>query len=340
MTLRVTHTKPSQLRVALFGAGRMGEIHSATLTRHAGAHLVGIVDAHRPSAERLAGEHGVRVLEEDSVFDDNDIDAVIIASAADSHPHLILRSATAGKAIFCEKPLARDLEAVLSVAKVVEATKVPFLLAFNRRFDPDFSALARRLHGGEVGAVELAIITSRDPAPPPIDYVMKSGGLFRETTIHDIDVARWLTGEDPVSVHATASALTTVGMRDAQLPDTAVLTLKMPSGAIVSINNSWRAAYGYDQRVEVLGQDGMLKLANRRQDGVTRMGTSGTLNSNPEPFFLERYAAAYIVELDHFVTAVREGQTISPGVADGVKALRIAYAAEESARTGQTVTLG
>ncbi|QFI68739.1 inositol 2-dehydrogenase [Sinorhizobium alkalisoli] len=340
MTSHNTLRTQSHLRVALFGAGRMGEIHAATLMRHAGARLVGIVDAHRPSAERLAAKHGVAVLEEDAVFDGADIDAVIIASAADSHPDLILRSVAGRKAIFCEKPLARDLECVQSVATVVEASGVPFLLAFNRRFDPDFTALAHRLQAGEIGAVELAIITSRDPAPPPIDYVVKSGGLFRETTIHDIDVARWLTGEDPVSVHATASALTTTAMRDAQLPDTAVLTLKMPSGAIVSINNSWRAAYGYDQRVEVLGEEGMLKLANLRRDGVTRLGASGTWNSNPEPFFLERYANAYSVELDHFITAVRDAQTISPGVADGVKALRIAYAAEESARTGQSVTLG
>ncbi|ACP21898.1 myo-inositol 2-dehydrogenase (plasmid) [Sinorhizobium fredii NGR234] len=333
-------TKQSHLRVAVFGAGRMGAIHAATLVRRSDACLAGIVDAHLPSAERLAAEHGVRVLEEDAVFDDEDVDAVVIASAADSHPHLILRSVAARKAIFCEKPLARDLEAVQSVAKVVEATKLPFLLAFNRRFDPDFVALASRLRGGEIGAVELAILTSRDPSPPPIDYVVKSGGVFRETTIHDIDVARWLTGEEPISVHATASALTTVAMKEAKLPDTVVVTMTMPSGAIVSINNSWRAAYGYDQRVEVLGELGMLKLANRLQNGVTQMGASGTWKSNPEPFFLERYANAYNAELDYFISALWEGRTISPGVADGVKALQIAYAAEQSARTGQTVTLG
>lgn len=327
------------LRVALFGSGRMGSVHATTLMRRTDACLVGIVDAHAPSAERLARMHGVPVLDEDSVFDAEYVDAIVIASAASSHPHLIDRGVATRKAIFCEKPLARDLETVLSVAKTVELSGLPFLLAFNRRFDGDFANLAQRVHAGEIGAVELAILTSRDPAPPPIDYVRQSGGIFRETTIHDIDMARWLTGEDPVSVHATASALTSAAMTEAGLPDTVVVTMTMPSGTIVSINNSWRATYGYDQRVEVLGAGGMLQLRNRLETTVTSMGAGGSLAANPEPFFMERYARAYVAELEYFIGSVLTGKPISPSVSDGVKALQIAIAAEQSARTGNTVNL-
>ncbi|WP_253204118.1 inositol 2-dehydrogenase [Rhizobium sp. X9] len=339
MMLSKTDASAAPLRVALFGAGRMGAIHAGTLDRHPGAQLAGIVDSYRANAESLAARYTVPSLDEDAVFADATIDAVVIASAADSHPHLIQRAVETKKAIFCEKPLARDLNAVRSVAHLVEQSKLPFLLAFNRRFDPDFAALVSRVREGEIGAIEFAVLTSRDPSPPPIDYILKSGGIFRETTIHDIDVARWLTGEDPVSVQATASSLTSQAMSDAGLADTVVLTMCMPSGAIVTINNSWRAAYGYDQRVEVLGKLGMLQVANRLQNGVTKMGGSGTWNANPEPFFLERYSNAYRSELDYFVTAVREGSLISPTVSDGLKALEIAYAAEESAKTGQMVAL-
>lgn len=331
--------KLSLLRVAMFGAGRMGVIHATTLSGRSDASLACIVDSNASSAGRLAIKHGVPVMTEDEVFNDPDIDAIIIASAASSHPHLVTRAVASRKAIFCEKPLARDLETVLSLADAVEKSGLPFLLAFNRRFDPDFAALAKRIHSGEIGPVELAILTSRDPAPPPLEYVRESGGLFRETTIHDIDVARWLTGEEPVSVQASASAITSAEMKKAGFPDTAVVTLTMPSGAIVSINNSWRAAYGYDQRVEVLGAGGLLKLENRLTSTVTLMGASGTRSPNPEPFFLERYPAAYSAELDFFIAAVRDGAPVTPGVTDGIKALRIAIAAEEAASTGRSVAL-
>lgn len=337
-TLEPDTNKP-RLHVAVIGAGRMGIIHAANLMRHPDATLAAIVDTYHPNADALAAKHGVPALEEDAVFEDATIDAVVIASAAESHPHLVQRAVHTRKAIFCEKPLARELDAVRSVVSLVEQHKVPFLLAFNRRFDPDFAALVSRVRDGEIGAVELAVLTSRDPAPPPIDYIIKSGGIFRETTIHDIDVARWLTGEEPVSVHATASSLTSKAMVEAGLADTVVLTMSMLSGAIVTINNSWRAAYGYDQRVEVLGELGMLQTGNRLQDRITKMGGSGTWTANPEPFFSQRYSEAYHAELDYFITSVREGRSVSPSVDDGIKALQIAYAADESAKTGRTVFL-
>ncbi|URK86283.1 Gfo/Idh/MocA family oxidoreductase (plasmid) [Rhizobium sp. RCAM05350] len=297
----------SPLRIALFGAGRMGKIHAQNLAFHSGVELACVVDSDGEAAARLAQAHGVAAWLEDAVFSDIGIAAVVIASAAVSHPHLIRRALASGKAIFCEKPLARDYETVASLAAEVETARVPFLLGFNRRFDPDFAALAARVHSGEIGKPELLVLTSRDPAPPPIDYVRLAGGILRETTIHDIDVARWITGEEPVSVQAAGSALADPEMAQAGLIDTVSLTLTMRSGALVSINNSWRAIYGYDQRVEVLGPAGMLQVANKTRHGVIRTDASGMTSANPEHFFLERYADAYRLELDAFIVALRSG---------------------------------
>ncbi|MER9002655.1 inositol 2-dehydrogenase [Mesorhizobium sp. M0862] len=333
-------SKQRQLQLALFGAGRMGTIHAANIVAHPRAALAGICDPDEAAAQVLARASRSRVRTTADVFDDPAIDAVVIASAASTHPELIERALGCGKAVFCEKPLARDLGTVRSLAAAVEASGIPFLLAFNRRFDPGFASLASRLRQGEAGAPELVLLTSRDPGPPPIEYVVASGGMLRETTIHDIDMARWLTGEEPDSVYAVGAARTDPRIVAAGHVDTVMVTLTMPSGTLVSINNSWRSAYGYDQRAEVHGAGGMLQLGNVLPTPVVAWNAGGGLSDKPQPFFLERYAEAYRRELDYFVSRLEEGGALSPGAADGLKALEIAQAAEESMRSGLAVRLG
>ncbi|RUW36809.1 MULTISPECIES: inositol 2-dehydrogenase [unclassified Mesorhizobium] len=328
-----------RLQLALFGAGRMGTIHAANIARHPGAALAAVIDPDITGARQLAETFQSQVRAPADVFDDPDIDAIVIASAASTHPELIDQALARRKAIFCEKPLARDLDTVRSVVAAVEASGTPFLLAFNRRFDLGFSSLASRLQQGEAGSPELVLLTSRDPGPPPLDYIVASGGILRETTIHDIDMARWLTGEEPESVHAMGASRTDPRIAAAGHADTVIVTLKMPSGTLVAINNSWRATYGYDQRVEVLGANGMLQLGNVLSTPVVGWNSQGGLSDRPQPFFLERYSDAYRRELDYFVSRLQEGGAMSPSAADGLKALEIAEAAEESMKSGQVIRL-
>ncbi|MER9947272.1 inositol 2-dehydrogenase [Mesorhizobium sp. M0047] len=330
---------PKRLQLALFGAGRMGTIHAANIAAHPRAVLAAIVDPNTEGARALAEAFQSRVRSATDVFDDPAVDAIVIASAASTHPELIDQALARGKAVFCEKPLARDLDTVRSLVAAVEAAGTPFLLAFNRRFDPGFASLASRLREGEAGAPELVLLTSRDPGPPPMDYIVASGGILRETTIHDIDMARWLTGEEPESVYAVGAARTDPRIAAAGHVDTVMVTLRMPSGTLVSINNSWRATYGYDQRAEVHGAGGMLQLGNVLSTPVTAWNAGGGSSDKPQPFFLQRYVDAYQRELDYFVNRLEEGGAMSPGAADGLKALEIAQAAEESMRSGLAIRL-
>lgn len=329
----------TKLKIALFGAGRMGVIHARTVTGHENAELAFIADPNVEARDRLAKRHGAQVTDTDGVFADRSIDAVIVASAASTHADLIERAAATGKAVFCEKPIGRGYAQVKRAVATVEEASISFMLGFNRRFDPHFCRLARQLQDGDIGALELAVLTSRDPAPPPIAYVREAGGIFRETTVHDIDVARWLFAEDPVSVFAAASAMTSEELRAEGFADTVALTLTMPSGALAIINNSWRSAYGYDQRVEVHGASGMLRLENVPRSTVARAGYDGIVTDVPEPFFTERYGEAYAAEIDAFIGGLATGDSLKPDHRDGFEALRIAEAAVHSVTTGAPVML-
>lgn len=315
---------------ALFGAGRIGRIHAANIARSDLLRLKYVCDPHAESAATIATLTGGEVVGEATIFADPMVDAVLIASSADSHPDLIRRAATSGKAVFCEKPIARLATEVISCLDIVEKTGCRLFLAFNRRFDPSFSALKQRLVAGEVGRPELIILTSRDPSPPPISYVASSGGLFRETMVHDFDVARWLLGEEPIELYATASCLVDPAIGQSGSPDTAVVTLKTRSGAICTINNSWRASYGYDQRVEVLGSNGALFVDNLRPTSVRVIDAASARADLPLPFFLERYADAYRIELETFVRQLRAAMPASPNGFDGLRALQLADCAARS----------
>jgi myo-inositol 2-dehydrogenase/D-chiro-inositol 1-dehydrogenase len=327
------------ISVCQFGAGRIGSIHAANLARHPAARLVRIVDVDRAAAVRLADQHGVTAGDQASALADPAIGAVIIASSTDTHAGLVEAAARAGKAVFCEKPLDLDRSRAEACLAVVAECGVPLMLGFNRRFDPSFARLRRQIREGRIGRLEMLSITSRDPAPPPIEYVKVSGGLFRDMTIHDFDMARWLLGEEPNEVFAAASVLVDQAIGDAGDVDSAMVTLRTASGVLCQISNSRRAAYGYDQRIEAFGSQGALRAENVVESTLTFAGADGIVSEKPLHFFLERYAEAYRRELDHFVTAIATGTVPLTGGTDGVKALMLADAALESLKTGRAVAV-
>lgn len=324
--------------ICQFGAGRIGAIHAANVAA-AGARLTYVVDVNADAASALARRHGAQVADADTALADPDVGAVIIASSTDTHADLLERSARAGKAIFCEKPIDLSLARADRCVEVVKATGAKVLMGFNRRFDPSFAALRRGIDAGAIGTVELVQITSRDPGPPPLDYVKVSGGLFRDMMIHDLDMARFLLGEEPVEIFATASCLVDTRIGQAGDVDTAMVTLRTASGRLCQISNSRRAVYGYDQRIEVLGARGMLEAGNQRGTTVVASTADGVTADKPLHFFLERYADAYRAELRHFLEVCAGKVAPLVGIEDGRRALQLAEAANESARSRQAVAV-
>ncbi len=322
-----------------FGAGRIGAIHAANLAQDPAFELRYVVDVNREAAEALAKKYGAEVSSIDAALTDPAVNAVIIASSTDTHADLIERSAKAGKAIFCEKPVDLSMERVKRCVSVVKDASVPVLMGFNRRFDPSFRALHDALTAGRVGKVELVQITSRDPSPPPPAYIAVSGGLFRDMTIHDLDMARWLLGEEPTEIMAIGSCLVDPAIGKAGDMDTAIVTLRTASGRIAQITNSRRAVYGYDQRIEVLGEKGMVAANNQTPTTVSISDTSGVTGDKPLHFFLERYAAAYKAEVEHFRDVVLGKAKPIVGIHDGEAALRLADAALESTKSGKLIKL-
>ena len=322
-----------------FGAGRIGAIHAGNIARHPEASLRHVVDIDAAAAGRLAAAHGAVVSDREAALADPAVDAVLIASATDTHAELVEAAARAGKAVFCEKPLDLDYRRAAACAAVAEACGAPLMVGFNRRFDPNFTRLAGQLRAGRAGRLELLQITSRDPVPPPPGFLRVSGGLFRDMTIHDFDMARWLMAEEPVQLFAAASVLVDPQIGAAGDVDTAVVTLRTASGTLCQISNSRRAAYGYDQRIEAFGAKGALFAGNVAESTVGFAGADGVVADKPLPFFLERYAEAYRRELDHFIASVAGGAAPLVGGRDGVRALALADAASESARSGRPVAL-
>ena len=327
------------VRFALIGAGRIGRLHAGNLAADPRIQFTAVADVAAAAAEEVAAAHGARADSVEDAVTGTDIDAVLIASSTDSHADLIERAARAGKAILCEKPIDLDYARSRRAVAVAEDCGVPLGIGFNRRFDGNFQSLKARLEAGEIGDLETVAITSRDPAPPPLDYLRVSGGLFRDMMIHDFDIARWLTGEDAVELHAMAANLVDPAIGAAGDVDTAVVTLRMASGRLCQITNSRRATYGYDQRIECHGSLGMVRADNVTLSTVEVADKAGFRRDPAEPFFLERYGAAYKTELAAFVDAVTAGRAPSPNGADGLAALRLADMATESVETGQPVRI-
>jgi myo-inositol 2-dehydrogenase/D-chiro-inositol 1-dehydrogenase len=286
------------IRIAVLGAGRIGRIHGRNAASHPDARLVAVADPHAPSAQDLAAATGAEVASLDEIVERSDVDALA----------------------------------------TVEKAGTPLMIGFNRRFDPNFASLRRRLADGEVGEVELVTILSRDPGPPPVSYIATSGGLFRDMMIHDLDMARFLLlGDEPVEVHAVGSSLVDPAIGQAGDVDTAAVLLKTAKGRIVQISNSRRATYGYDQRIEVHGSKGMIRAGNIHRTTVEVANASGVTADPVQDFFLERYADAYRDELTTFLNAIRDGKPCNPTGHDGLMAQRLADAATESAKEGRPV---
>jgi myo-inositol 2-dehydrogenase/D-chiro-inositol 1-dehydrogenase len=327
--------------MAVLGCGRIGRVHAQNLARHPHARLVAVFDVQAEAARQTAAQLNVRAARSvEELLAARDVDAVLIATPTDTHLALITAAVRAGKAVFCEKPVDLDLERARECWRELAPDKPTVMIGFNRRFDPSFRALRERLARGEIGSLELAVITSRDPSPPPPDYIKVSGGLFRDMTIHDFDMARHLAGEI-THVHAFGAGLVDPDIARLGDIDTCTVALRAKSGALVQISNSRRCAYGYDQRIEVFGALGMLQAGNRHATSVEASSAERTgARDRVLDFFIERYREAYRAELDAFLAAVEDRVAPRPDFSDGLEALRLAAAAAESVRTGRVVELG
>jgi myo-inositol 2-dehydrogenase/D-chiro-inositol 1-dehydrogenase len=325
--------------VALFGAGRIGKIHAANVVRQPGVTLKYVVDVDSAAAAALAKRHGAKVASADTVFADASIAMVIVASSTDTHADLIQRAAVAGKAIFCEKPVDLDLDRARTCAQAVARAGVTCLIGFQRRYDPTFAALKARMEQGEIGDPEMLVVTSRDPGAPPVEYIKRSGGIFKDMLIHDFDIFRWILDDEAVTIYATGSCITDPAIEAAGDIDATAVTIRTKRGRLAQINTIRRAAYGYDQRFEVIGSKGMLQAGNHKPTEVLAWNASNISSDKPEHFFLERYRAAYAAEMAHFIDAIVRNQPVRTSIDDGVKALALADAATRSWREKRIVEL-
>ncbi len=331
-----------KLRVGVLGAGRIGKIHVENLCHSVpNVEVVSIADVAVEATREWAKQFNITNITADpyEVINNPDIDAILICSPTDTHADYIIASAKAGKDIFCEKPIANDLEKTKEALKAVEEAGVKLQLGFNRRFDRNFSRIRELVQNGDLGDVHIVKITSRDPAPPPIEYVKVSGGIFMDMTIHDFDMARYLTGSEVEEVYAKGAVLVDPQIGEVGDFDTAVITLKFANGAIGVIDNSRKAVYGYDQRVEVFGSKGSAAAFNEKPTNVEVSTEDGVCTDKPLYFFLERYMGSFAQELQDFVTAIREDKQPPVTGKDGLEALYIAIAATQSAKAGRPVKL-
>ncbi|MAU78252.1 MAG: inositol 2-dehydrogenase [SAR116 cluster bacterium] len=327
------------LKVGLLGAGRIGQVHAAVVAAHDGSKLAAISDVYAPAAEELAAKYHAQVRSSDEIIADEAINAVLIATSTDTHSDLIEAATQAGKAVMCEKPVDLSLERARACLEAVSATGRPVMIGFNRRFDPSFAAIRDSLAAGQIGKAELLSVTSFDPAPPPVEYIKVSGGMFRDMMIHDFDMTNFIMGETPVSISASGACLVNPEIGRAGDIDTAVVTLSYADGKLAVIKNSRRAAYGYDQRLELLGADGLLQAQNMLENTVIKSTGQGVISAKPTYFFIERYLPAYKAEWAAFVAAVQEGDDMPVSLQDGVQALAMAEAAQRSFDSSRPVRL-
>jgi myo-inositol 2-dehydrogenase / D-chiro-inositol 1-dehydrogenase len=325
------------IRFGILGAGRIGKVHAATIAKSNRAKIVFIADAMPKAAAELAKAVGAEVASVEDIIKSKNVDAVLIATPTDTHADYIELAAKAGKAILCEKPVSLSVARIEKCLKVVEKTKAKLMIGFNRRFDPNFANLESRIRKGDIGTVELVTIISRDPGPPPLDYVKRSGGLFRDMMIHDFDMARFLVGEEFVVVQALGASLVDKEIGKAGDVDTASVQMQTASGKICVITNSRRATYGYDQRMEVHGAKGMLRAGNVHNTTVELANGNGFQGDPVLNFFTERYGEAYANEVNSFIDGVTKGVSARPNGHDGLQAQKLADAAAKSWSTGKPV---
>ena len=325
------------LRFGLLGAGRIGKVHAKAVTANPKAKLVAVADAMAPAAHAIADQYGCDVRTIAQILAASDIDAVVICTPTDTHADLIEQFTNAGKAVFCEKPIDLSLDRVKACLQVVRANKGTLMVGFNRRFDPHFMAVRAEIDKGSIGAVEMVTITSRDPGAPPLDYIARSGGIFRDMTIHDFDMARFLLGEEVAEVSAMAAVLVDPAIGKAGDSDSVQVMLKTATGKMALISNSRRATYGYDQRIEVHGSKGVVSAENQRPVSIELANGSGYTRPPLHDFFMTRYTEAYAAEIAAFVDAVGAKKAAAPSGEDGLLALALAEAALKSVKEGRMV---
>jgi len=327
------------IRFGLLGAGRIGKVHAKAVTGDANAKLVAVADAMAPAAQAIADQYGCDVRTIEAIEAAKDIDAVVICTPTDTHADLIERFVKAGKAVFCEKPIDLSLARVKACLEVVRAHKGVLMVGFNRRFDPHFRAVRAEIDKGTVGDVEMVVITSRDPGAPPVEYIKRSGGIFRDMTIHDFDMARFLLGEEISEVVATAAVLVDPAIGKAGDFDSVQVLLKTASGRQAMISNSRRATYGYDQRIEVHGSKGAVSAENQRPVSIEVATGAGYTRPPLHDFFMTRYTEAYAAEIATFIAALNGTGKAEPTGEDGLVALALADAAVKSVAEGRVVKM-
>jgi myo-inositol 2-dehydrogenase/D-chiro-inositol 1-dehydrogenase len=332
----------TKLKLGVIGTGRIGKVHITTLVQSVSdADVVAVADIHIEGAKELALQFGIPFVSPDykEVINHPEVDAVVICSPTDTHAKYIVESARAGKHIFCEKPVDLSLDIIRNAIEEVNKAGVKLMVGFNRRFDPNFRKIRDMVMAGNIGEPNILKITSRDPAPPPAQYIAVSGGMFLDMTIHDFDMARYIVGSEVTEVYVKAAVLIDPAIGEAGDVDTAIITLCFANGAIGVIDNSRKAVYGYDQRVEIFGSKGMISVDNNFPDNHRYFSSEGIHGSLPLNFFMDRYLDAYSNELKAFCDAVINDKPVLVGGQDGLMSVAIGLAAKKSVDEGRPVKL-
>ncbi len=328
------------LKIAVIGTGFIGSVHAKNIARHPGSQLVAVCDANPEFAKKAAMATGAKaVTDSEEIFKTKEVEAVLIATPTNTHVDYLKRAAQAGKAIYCEKPIGLDYSEAEQAVNAVRAAGVPVMLGFNRRFDASHAAVKRAIEQGEIGNIEIVQLTSRGPQPPTIEYVKVSGGQMRDQTIHFFDLLRWLTDDEPVELYAVGAALVSAAIGDAGDVDTSIVSLRMASGALCQIDSSRRAAYGYDERIEVFGSEGLAESRRQNFRGMALYKGRSILEDGLHPGWFERIEQSYYQALDAFVHSVDQGTAPRPSLEDGLKAQLIADKATESLKIGQPMKI-
>ena len=322
------------LKVGIIGAGRIGKVHGESISKYVkGAEVKAVADPFlNEDIKQWAKSMGIRHVYTDyrDILNDSEIDAVLICSSTDTHSSISIEAITAGKHVFCEKPIDHDVEKIKEVMKVVENSKFKYQVGFNRRFDHNFRAAKEAVETGKIGVQHVIKITSRDPEAPPISYVKVSGGMFLDMTIHDFDMVRYLSGSEVEEVYAIGGVLVDPAIGEAGDIDTAIITMKLKNGAMAVIDNCRRATYGYDQRAEVFGSNGSVAIGNDASSTAVLSTGDGVVVEKPLYFFLERYMQAYANEIREFVEAIVNDTDVPVNVVDGLEPVIIGLAAKKS----------
>ena len=330
------------LNIGIIGAGRIGKVHGESITYHVkNARVAAMADPYwTDDSRKWAREMGIPTYDDyHDILKDPAIDAVMICSSTQTHAPISIEAIRAGKHVFCEKPISRELSEIKSVMKELEHSHLKYQVGFNRRFDHNFHAVREIVESGKIGDVHIVKITSRDPDSPPIEYVKVSGGIFLDMTIHDFDMVRYLTGSDVEEIYANSAVLVDPGIGEAGDVDTAIITMKLANGALAVIDNSRKAVYGYDQRAEVFGSKGQAAVSNDLPSSAVVSTSNGITGEKPLYFFLERYMESFATEVTQFTESVLNDTPVAVTVNDGLQAVLIAKAAAKSVKEHRPVKL-